>query len=288
MNNGKHFSDEFLNAFVDNQLAPEEKSLGYVEISRDETMNRQVCELRKLHDVVQLAYREPPAPPARPARAARRTGLRSAIAASLLLAVGVGIGLKIVPPGHDNPPAAKSAARVPAPARTIARVAQPTRSDAASRPAGTDLSSSAAQPFAAAAVPAGPASSRREVTGGTTNKVLIHVANDDTQRLAQALDDIEDLLRFYKNGHQNAHVEVVVNGRGMELVRSDVSVFAERIQRLQREYDNLTFAACQNTIDRLAREQKITVRLLPGVVTIDSGMAEIMRRQNQGWTYLQV
>ncbi len=272
MNNGKQFSDEFLNAFVDNQLAPEEKSLGYVEINRDEALNRQVCELRKLHDVVQMAYREPPAPPTRPARAARRTGLRSAIAASLLLAVGVGIGLKIVPSGHGNPPAAKPSAHA------ITSTALPVRPDVAPQSAGTDLSSSAAQPVTAT----------REVAGGTTNKVLIHVANDDTQRLAQALDDIEDLLRFYKDSHQRAHVEVVVNGRGMKLVRSDVSVFAERIQRLQREYDNVTFAACQNTIDRLARERGIVVRLLPGVVTIDSGMAEITRRQNQGWTYLQV
>ena len=87
---------------------------------------------------------------------------------------------------------------------------------------------------------------------------------------------------------QHARVEVVVNGDGLALVRTDTSVFAGRIQRLQREYSNLTFAACQNTIDRLAREQGIIVRLLPGVITIDSGMAEIMRRQNPRWAFRQV
>jgi uncharacterized protein len=67
MSQGKRFSDEFLNAFVDNQLAPEEKSRAFVEISQDEDLNRQVCELRKMHDLVQHAYRSrrTPAPPAR-------------------------------------------------------------------------------------------------------------------------------------------------------------------------------------------------------------------------------
>src|SRR4030066_349022 len=63
MSQEKRFSDEFLNAFVDNQIAAEEKSRAYVEIHQDEGLNRQVCELRKLHDLVQLAYRDPPAPP---------------------------------------------------------------------------------------------------------------------------------------------------------------------------------------------------------------------------------
>jgi uncharacterized protein len=138
-----------------------------------------------------------------------------------------------------------------------------------------------------AAVPA-PVAARSETPDNTTTKVLIHLARDDADQLSQALDDIESTLKYYREIRQSARVEVVVNGKGLELVRTDTSAFAGRIQRLQREYDNLVFAACQNTIDRLAREQGIIVRLLPGVITIDSGMAEIMRRQNQGWTYLQV
>jgi hypothetical protein len=133
-----------------------------------------------------------------------------------------------------------------------------------------------------------PVPAQSEIPGNAQTRVLIHLARDDTALLSQALDEIEGVLKHYRQIRLNAHVEVVVNGKGLELVRTDTSLFAGRIQRLQREYDNLTFAACQNTIDRLAREQGIVVRLLPGVITIDSGMAEIMRRQSQGWAYLQV
>ena len=44
----------------------------------------------------------------------------------------------------------------------------------------------------------------------------------------------------------------------------------------------------QNTIDRLKREHGITARLLPDVIVIDSGVAQIMRRQQQGWAYIRV
>jgi intracellular sulfur oxidation DsrE/DsrF family protein len=48
------------------------------------------------------------------------------------------------------------------------------------------------------------------------------------------------------------------------------------------------FVACQNTIDRLKREQGVIAQLLPEAVVIDSAVAQIMRRQQQGWAYIQV
>lgn len=293
MNQEKRFSDEFLNAFVDNQIAAEEKSQAFIEIGQDETLNRQVCELRKLHDLVQLAYREPPAPPARTNSGlnARQARLRFGVAASVLLTFGIVLGSQI-----RMPATAPSVTAVPAAAiQQVARVTPPTK-PVQPKAAATEVvadrmasqQTAAVIPTAETAAAPAPVIARNAIPDNATTKVLIHLARDDADQLSQALDDIESTLKHYRETRQSARVEVVVNGKGLELVRTDTSVFAGRIQRLQREYDNLTFAACQNTIDRLAREQGIIVRLLPGVITIDSGMAEIMRRQNQGWTYLQV
>jgi len=119
-------------------------------------------------------------------------------------------------------------------------------------------------------------------------KVLFHVSHAGMVYQKDALDEIEGLLKFYRTSGQRARIEVVINSDGLSLVRGDTTAFAKRINRLQKEYDNLTFAACQNTIDRLKREKGITAQLLPGVVVIDSGMAQIMRRQQQGWAYIEV
>jgi len=310
MNKEKRFSDEFLNAFVDNQLAPEEKSRAYAEISQDTEINRQVCELRKLHDLVQLAYRDVPAPPVRTSAPQRRhrTGIAAAVA---VMAIGIAVGLQIKPPAATG---LQTQAPV-VPAATVAVNASPkavTPNRAAPHRTAPNRAATSKTRMASHAVPPPAAVKEKPVSaavaikapeildsgvprsindvhiGNVRNKVLIHIAHDDQDRLAQALDEIDGLMRYYRESRQSAHVEVVINGRGMELVRVDTSVHAARIARLQKEYDNLTFAACQNTIDRLKREQGISVRLLPGVVITDSGMAEIMRRQHQGWTYLQV
>ncbi len=284
------FSREFLNAFVDNQLAPEEKSRAYHEIGRDEGLNRQVCELRKLRDLVQLAYRDVPAPPVRrTAPAKRNAALRFGTAAAVVLAIGVALGIQINPPTAKLTPAADSNAIQPATvaAKPVATARRPARATTVALPAANTVAHSTAA-NAAEPMVGEPRSINDVHIGNVRNKVLIHIAHDDPARLSQAMDEIEGLMRYYRDIRASAHVEVVVNGRGLELLRVDTSAHAAKIARLLNEYDNLTFAACQNTIDRLKHEQGITARLLPGVVVTDSGMAEITRRQHQGWTYLQV
>jgi intracellular sulfur oxidation DsrE/DsrF family protein len=302
MNQDKRFSDEFLNAFVDNQLAAEDKGQAYIEISQDEVLNRQVCELRKVRDLVQLAYRDVPSPPARaglPSSNRARAGI--GVAATVVLTAGVILGIQLKLP--DNLPAESVKKATPVVVRSASAASRHARPVIHAQHAKLARHTSVATP-AAARLPAPHAtnvpvtdnqpvvSTPRSINdihiGSVRNKVLIHVADDDPARLTQAMEEIEGLMRYYRENRVSAHVEVVINGRGLELVRIDTSEHAAKIARLLNEYDNLTFAACQNTIDRLKREQGITARLLPGVVVTDSGMAEIMRRQHQGWTYLQV
>ena len=240
MSREQKFSDEFLNAFVDDQLAPDEKSRVYPAISGDETLNRQVCELRKLRDLVRLAYKDvEPSMPTRHVLPRRRAGLGLAAAVALVLSGMVGWVLS----------------------ETVGHTGSST--------------SVGAQIHVPAATPGEPV------------KIVVHLSEDGSEHVRQVLDDVEGLLRLYRANQQQARIEVVMNGDGLSLVRADTTTAAERVRRMQTDYDNLTFVACQNAIDRLKHDKGIIAQLLPGVVVTDSGMAQLMRRQHQGWAYIQ-
>lgn len=285
-NRKQEFSDEFLSAFVDNQLTLEEKDRAYLRVSQDETLSRRVCELRKLQDMVRLSYQDLPGAPARPQPADRHGRLGLGIAASIALTVGVMLGwvLHQPAPRHTAPET-----------QAIAPTAKPVVAQPATRTAPVKTTVAAHAPAVTVAAPTMAATEddipllpyKPQSIADSTVKVLIHVSQTNAARSPETLDEIENLVRYYREQHQNARVEVVINSGGLDLVRADTTHFAERIRRMQRDYDNLTFAACQNTIDRLKREQGITARLLPGVTVIDSGVAQIMRRQQQGWAYIR-
>jgi len=235
MNEQQKFSDEFLNAFVDDQLTPEEKAQVYARLSGNEALNRQICELRKVRDLVQLAYKEPPMPTRGMATLSvgRKIGL--GVAAGVMLIIGGITGWFLHQPSANQ----------------VASVAQ--------QAPGED----------------------------TPAKVLFHVSDGHVDHLKAVLDDVEGLMKYYRRSHQTARVEVITNGEGLGLLLAGISPYAERIRKMQKEYHDLTFVACQNTIERYQQELGLTAKLLPGVVIIDSGVAQIMRRQHQGWAYIQ-
>ena len=235
MNEQQKFSDEFINAFVDDQLTPEEKAQVYARLSGNEALSRQICELRKTRDLVQLAYKEPPMPSRGMATFSTGRKIGLGVAAGVMLIIGGITGWFLHQPSANQ----------------VASVAQ--------QAPGED----------------------------TPAKVLFHVSDGNTEHLKSVLDDVEDLMKHYRRSHQKSRVEVITNGEGLGLVLAGISPYAERIQKMQKEYHDLTFVACQNTIERYQQELGLTAKLLPGVVIIDSGVAQIMRRQHQGWAYIQ-
>ena len=236
MSQEKMISDELINAFVDNQLSLEDKEQLYSQISNDQELTRQVCEIRKIRDMLQLAYREIPEAPST-AVVATVKGNRNwrNLAASVVLAIGIVVGWQFTNIDGQGP---------------------------------TKLASTTAESNQA--------------------KVLFHLHSDDPKKVQEALIDVESLMKYYRQTGLKARVELVANGDGINLLRTDTTRYADKIHQLQREYPNLAFVACQNTINRLKQEKGVSADLLPGTVVIDSGVAQIMRRQQQGWAYIQV
>ena len=82
------FSDEYLNAYLDNQLAADERAQLLDELRQDSELSARVCKLQKVKEMVQLAYHNFDAEQAiQPAQSYKPVW--PAIAASFLLAIGL-------------------------------------------------------------------------------------------------------------------------------------------------------------------------------------------------------
>ena len=93
MNRDEQFSEEQINAFVDDELDPEEKSRIYTEASHDADLDHRLCKQRKVKELVKFAYEDVPNAKRKGPAALGRGGFWGrALAASLLLAVGLMLG----------------------------------------------------------------------------------------------------------------------------------------------------------------------------------------------------
>lgn len=130
--------------------------------------------------------------------------------------------------------------------------------------------------FAAESQPAGA----QPVAGGKPMlRAVVHVNFADAERQKHGLKNVTNMLKA-EGG--TAEVVVVCHGPGIALVVKDKSPDAAEVERLIKE--GVNFAACENTLKDKGIPKK---NLLPGVTTVPSGAAEVVRRQQDGFGYFK-
>lgn len=236
-------SDEFLNAFVDDQLDGAEKSHTFDAIERDDVLKERVCELRGLKERMRHAYEHPPVRGRSAVKGRRlRASYLQALAACLLLCIGGASGWFAhtwTGMGGD---------------REMMRLLQ---------------------------------SVQRNDVGAESQKIIVHVSSSNPVRLKTALDETESLLDSSRRSGRKLQVEIVANGGGVDLLRSDVSPYAKRIGLMQEKYPSLGFIACGQTIKKL-QEKGVDVQLLPHTGVASSALDQITLRLKEDWVYIRV
>lgn len=114
-------------------------------------------------------------------------------------------------------------------------------------------------------------------------RLLVHLDHADPYDMEAALDLVEAYLA--KNSH--SYVEVLVNNRGLDLLRADRTPFADRIAEMHLRYDHVSFVACEQAIARFERAGERVV-IVPEAARTRSAVAHIADRVQGGWTYIKV
>jgi intracellular sulfur oxidation DsrE/DsrF family protein len=114
------------------------------------------------------------------------------------------------------------------------------------------------------------------------HKLVIQVSTDDVITQKMALNNAVNLQKLY--GLDNMIIEIVAYGPGLKLLTTQSEV-ASRVKSLVMQ--NITFSACRNTMESVKKKTGKLPTLLNGVETVNSGVAQIMKLQEQGYAYIR-
>ncbi len=109
-------------------------------------------------------------------------------------------------------------------------------------------------------------------------QAVVHMNSNSPVRQGHGLKNIANVLKQ----EPDAKLEVVCHGDGVKLVVDGESRFTERVKELIKL--GVRFIACENTM----KEKQIPRdKLLPGVKTVPSGAVEVIRKQQEGFSYFK-
>ncbi len=102
---------------------------------------------------------------------------------------------------------------------------------------------------------------------------------EGTEQWTAVLNNVENLRKSLGDGTE---IEVVAHSKGLGLLVAKDNSLADRIKKLADQ--GVVFAACENTMQKknVTKDQ-----LLPPATTTDSGVAEVVRKQEAGWSYIK-
>jgi intracellular sulfur oxidation DsrE/DsrF family protein len=113
------------------------------------------------------------------------------------------------------------------------------------------------------------------------HRAVFHVNVPSEDGWQEILTNVENVQKAF--GPDAVEIEVVAHGAGIGLVQLKNTALRERIEAIEKT--GPVFAACSNT---LRKRELSAADLTPGVKVVDSGLAEIVRREEQGWSYVKL
>lgn len=112
------------------------------------------------------------------------------------------------------------------------------------------------------------------------HRVVFEVNVDGAEQWQGILNNIENLQKAF--GRETTEIEVVAHGKGLGLILKTNEAMRERLQLVSDA--GVGFASCENTMRRMNLKRE---DLMPFATTVDSGVAEVVRKQEAGWSYIK-
>lgn len=111
------------------------------------------------------------------------------------------------------------------------------------------------------------------------NRVVFHVVDNDPARWNLVLNNMENLRAGV--GGEAVEIELVAYGPGVFMLKRE-TVVRERVAQAVRA--GVQVRVCQNTMDAMKLQH---AEMLDEAGYVPAGVVEIMRRQQQGWSYIR-
>lgn len=118
-------------------------------------------------------------------------------------------------------------------------------------------------------------------------KYILHVDSKDQLKFKRALDKAEALVAMYQATAHPYEIEVIANAGGLDMLREGKTPYADRIRQLSQRYPSIRFIACSNALERL-QEKGIEANLVASVHHEATALDQVVKRMNQGWTYMKI
>ncbi|MDF0520830.1 DsrE family protein [Bradyrhizobium yuanmingense] len=129
--------------------------------------------------------------------------------------------------------------------------------------------------------------------GGTAAKedrlaegVVILIDSNEPYVMGHAISYSANLSKHFAERGARLLIEVVANGKGIDVFRADKTPLGEPLATLRQSLSNLTYSMCASSKAIAEAKEQVSIPLIPGAILVPFGIGRVVDLQLKGWAYI--
>jgi intracellular sulfur oxidation DsrE/DsrF family protein len=116
--------------------------------------------------------------------------------------------------------------------------------------------------------------------------VVILIDSNEPYVMGHAISYSANLAKHFVDRGARLLIEVVANGKGIEVFRADKSPLIEPLARLRQSLPNLAYSMCASSKAIAEAKEQVSIPLIPGATLVPFGIGRVVDLQLKGWAYI--
>ena len=116
--------------------------------------------------------------------------------------------------------------------------------------------------------------------------VVILIDSNEPYVMGHAISYSANLAKHFTEKGAKLLIEVVANGKGIDVFRGDKTLLAEPLAALRQSLPNLTYSMCASSKAIAEAKEQIIIPLIAGANLVPFGIGRVVDLQLKGWAYI--
>ncbi|HEX3439177.1 MAG TPA: hypothetical protein VHT93_02425 [Pseudolabrys sp.] len=122
---------------------------------------------------------------------------------------------------------------------------------------------------------------------GQTHRLALQISDDDPGKMNAVLNVAANVSKYYSDKGDEVEIEIVAFNAGLNMLRADKTPVLTRLKSFKQGMPNVSFMACQNTLDTMARNEGKEPPLVDNAQLVPAGVVTLIELQEKGWTIVR-
>ncbi|MQB46146.1 DsrE family protein [Rhizobium sp. ICMP 5592] len=116
--------------------------------------------------------------------------------------------------------------------------------------------------------------------------VVVLVDSNDPYVMGHTIGYSVNLSKHFAEKQVDMPIEVVANGKGIDLFRADKTTLTEQLIALKQIFPRVTYSVCDSSKKIAEAKERTSISLVPGVGLVPFGIGRVVDLQMAGWAYI--